>query len=282
MSSPGSNRTDMPRVFDCFPFFNELDVLDIRLSELDGLVDHFVIVEATRTHTGKPKPLYYAENRTRFDRYAHKIIHVVVDDFPYEASDHWGREIFQRQAIVRGLAEARPDDLIITSDCDEIPKPAALRRALGFRGMSRRIVVFWCDNYFYRLNLRNDAHDHRLGPRLVTMSNLQSPNAVREIPFRFSSRRYLRPFAEPVAALRVAKRLRTFLWPTILWSGAWHFTSMGDFAALDLKLSSVAPHVGQQEITEADYQRHRATLQKCTFADLPSSARHERFAHLLA
>ena len=73
---------DTPRVFDCFPFFNELDVLEIRLAELDALVDHFVIVEATRTHTGKPKPLYFADNRKRYDRYAHKIIHVVADDLP--------------------------------------------------------------------------------------------------------------------------------------------------------------------------------------------------------
>ena len=47
----------MPRVFDCFQFYNEFDVLEIRLAELDPLVDHFVIVEATHTHTGKPKPL---------------------------------------------------------------------------------------------------------------------------------------------------------------------------------------------------------------------------------
>ena len=154
---------DTPRVFDCFPFFNELDILEIRLAELDPLVDHFVIVEATRTHTGKPKPLYFADNRKRYDRYADKIIHVVVDDLPSGPSDHWGREIFQRQAIVRGLGDARPDDRIISSDCDEIPKPDVLRRALALPGLSHRIVVFWCENYFYRLNLRNDAHDHRFG-----------------------------------------------------------------------------------------------------------------------
>ena len=273
----------MPRVFDCFPFFNELDVLEIRLAELDALVDYFVIVEATHTHTAKPKPLYYADNRRRYDRFSHKIIHVVVDDLPLEPSNHWGREIFQRQAIMRGLGEARPDDRIITSDCDEIPKPEVLRRALGFPGLSRRIVAFWCDNYNYRLNLRNVSHDHRLGPRLVTMSNLKSPNAVREIPFRFSKRRYLRPFVEPVAGLRVVKRLGKWLWPTILWGGAWHFTCMGDLAAVNLKFASVAPHGAKStELTEAAYQGHRATLQKCTLAELPGTVRQERFAHLVA
>jgi beta-1,4-mannosyl-glycoprotein beta-1,4-N-acetylglucosaminyltransferase len=274
---------DTPRVFDCFPFFNELDVLEIRLAELDALVDHFVIVEATRTHTGKPKPLYFADNRKRYDRYAHKIIHVVADDLPSGQSDHWGREIFQRQAIVRGLGDARPDDRIISSDCDEIPKPDVLRRALALPGLSRRIVVFWCENYFYRLNLRNDAHDHRLGPRLVTMSNLTSPNAVREIPYRFSKRPYLKRFAEPVAALRVAKRLGRFLWPTIMWDGAWHFTCMGDVTAVNVKFASVAPHGDESpSLTETAYQRDLATFQKCSLAELPRLVQEERFGHLVA
>ena len=93
----------MPRVFDCFTFFNELDVLEIRLAELDPLVDHFVIVEATRTFTAKPKPLYFADNRKRYDRYAHKIIHVVVDDLPLDAPTHW----VQRGASAR-CHHARP------------------------------------------------------------------------------------------------------------------------------------------------------------------------------
>jgi beta-1,4-mannosyl-glycoprotein beta-1,4-N-acetylglucosaminyltransferase len=274
---------DKPRVFDCFPFFNELDVLEIRLSELDALVDYFVIVEATRTHTGKPKPLYFADNRRRYKCFDHKIIHVVVDDLPLGASDHWGREIFQRQAIVRGLGQARPDDRIISSDCDEIPKADVLRRALALPGLSHRIVAFWCENYFYRLNLRNDAHDHRLGPRLVTMSNLKSPNAVREIPFRFSKRPYLRSFTEPVAALRVAKRLGKVLWPTILWSGAWHFTWMGDLTAVNLKFDSIAPHQDQSpRLSESAYQRDLATFRKCSLDDLPRIVRQERFAHLMA
>ena len=104
---------------------------------------------------------------------------------------------------MRGLGGAQPDDRILISDCDEIPKPDLLRKALAFRGLSHRIVAFWCENYFYRLNLRNETHDHRLGPRLLTMSNLKSPNAMRSVQFRFSSRRYLKPVATPIAASRV-------------------------------------------------------------------------------
>ncbi len=272
----------MPRVFDCFPFFNELDVLEIRLAELDPLVDHFVLVEGTRTFTAKPKPLYYADNRKRFERYAHKIIHVVVDDLPLDATSHWIREAHQRNAILRGLTGARPDDRIIISDCDEIPKPDMLRHALRFRGLSRRIVAFWCENYFYRFNLRNDAHDHRLGPRLLTMSNREVPNFIREIPLRFSKRRYLRPFAELVACYRVCRRLQTPIWPTILWNGAWHFTFMGDVAAVNRKFSSFSHVDDYKELTTAEYDDRLSSLKKCPLSDLPQTIRQDKFAHLIA
>lgn len=272
----------MSRVFDCFPFFNELDVLDIRLAELDPLVDHFVIVEATRTFTAKPKPLYFADNRARYQRYAAKIIHVVVDDIPLDAPTHWAREAHQREAIMRGLTEAKPDDIIVISDCDEIPKPAVLQRTLQFHGLSRRIVAFWCDNYFYRLNLRNDAHDHRLGPRLLTMGNLKSPQAIREIQFRFSKQDYLRPFAAPFASGRVFRRLGTFLWPTIFWHGAWHFTNIGDVAALNLKNTAFSHADELGMVTEAEYQGRRAILTKCPLAELPRTVQHGQFAHLMA
>jgi beta-1,4-mannosyl-glycoprotein beta-1,4-N-acetylglucosaminyltransferase len=271
----------MPRVFDCFPFFNELDVLEIRLTELDPLVDRFVLVEATRTHTGNPKPLYYADNQARYQRFAQKIIHIVVDDLPAASPDHWDREIFQRQAITRGLGDARPDDRIIISDCDEIPKPEVLRRALALPGLSRRLVAFWCENYFYRLNLRNDAHDHRLGPRLVTMRNLKSPSDVRLVPLRFSKRRYLRPLAEPVAALRVAKRFGTLLWPTIIWDGAWHFTCIGDVNAVNYKLKSFAHADEVGEMTEVTYRQNVGTFDKRPLSELPPSVQQRQFAHLL-
>jgi len=271
----------MPRVFDCFTFFNELDVLEIRLAELDPLVDHFVIVESTRTFTAKPKPLYFADNRKRYDRYAHKIIHVVVDDLPLDAPTHWAREAYQRETIMRGLTDARPDDRIIISDCDEIPKPELLRRALQFRGLSRRIVAFWCDNYFYRLNLRNDAHDHRLGPRLLTMSNLKSPQLVREIQFRFSKRRYLRPLAAPFASWRASRRMGSLIWSTILWHGAWHFTNVGDVDAVNLKFSSFSHADELRELTDTEYQSQLSTLTKCPLGELPRTIQQGRFAHLI-
>jgi beta-1,4-mannosyl-glycoprotein beta-1,4-N-acetylglucosaminyltransferase len=272
----------MPRVFDCFPFFNELDVLEIRLAELDPLVDHFVIVEATRTFTANPKPLYFADNRKRFDRYAHKIIHVVVDDLPLDAPTHWIREAYQRDAIMRGLAAAAPDDRIIISDCDEIPKPVLLQRALALRGLSHRVVAFWCDNYFYRFNLRNDAHDHRHGPRLLTMSNLTSPQLIREIQFRFSKRPYMKPVAAPFASYRASRRMGSWVWASIIWHGAWHFTNVGDVDAVNLKFTSFS-HAGEFEaLTETEFKGKISALKKCPLAELPGAIQQDRFAHLMA
>lgn len=56
-----------PKIYGCFPFFNELEPLQVRLSEMNDHVDKFVILESTETYSGKPKPLHFAENRRLFD-----------------------------------------------------------------------------------------------------------------------------------------------------------------------------------------------------------------------
>lgn len=113
------------KVYDCFTFFNELDVLEIRLKELWDSVDHFVISEANLSHSGRPKEFILLDNWERFKPYADKIIHVRVEDMP-ETNDSWVREKFQRHALGRGLAQRQSDDLIITSDLDEVPRAEAI------------------------------------------------------------------------------------------------------------------------------------------------------------
>jgi hypothetical protein len=114
-------------IYDCFTFFNELELLEVRLHELSGVVDKFVLVEATQTFTGRPKPLHYAENRGRFSRFHEQIIHVIVDDLP-QSDDPWVVEHFQRNCISRGLSQCRPDDWIMVSDVDEIPRAETVKK----------------------------------------------------------------------------------------------------------------------------------------------------------
>ena len=108
------------RIYDAFQFFNELDVLEIRLNELRAVVHKFILVEATRTHSNRPKPLYFEQSKHRFADFRDQIIHVVVDDLP-NSTDPWVLENYQRNAILRGLGRAHPNDLVVIADVDEIP-----------------------------------------------------------------------------------------------------------------------------------------------------------------
>jgi beta-1,4-mannosyl-glycoprotein beta-1,4-N-acetylglucosaminyltransferase len=119
--------TTVIMIYDCFTFFNELELLELRLHELADIVDKFVLVEATKTHSNKPKPLHYQENRDRFSEFRDKIIHVVVDDLP-DAKNPWVLENHQRNCIMRGLANCRSDDFVLVSDLDEIPRAATVAK----------------------------------------------------------------------------------------------------------------------------------------------------------
>lgn len=117
-------------VYDCFCFFNELELLKLRFEELYDVVDHFVIVESPISFTGKSKPLYFQENARDFEKYKNKIIHVIIDHFPDLTSDeennHWYRESYSRNAILRGLNNCKDDDVIFISDVDEIPRATVI------------------------------------------------------------------------------------------------------------------------------------------------------------
>ncbi len=110
-----------PKIYDCFMVFNELDLLEVHLAELYDQVDKFVIVECIECQNGKLKPLYFQENKQRYQKYLDKIIHIVVEERPYlGVEDPWHREFFQRNQILRGLKKCHPKDIVIITDLDEI------------------------------------------------------------------------------------------------------------------------------------------------------------------
>jgi beta-1,4-mannosyl-glycoprotein beta-1,4-N-acetylglucosaminyltransferase len=122
-------------VIDAFMFFNELDTLEIRLRELDGVVDQFVLLECAQALSGVKKPFLFELNKQRFSEFLPKIRHVKLGGLPplkddSEASRFW-LEAFQRNALMQGLVghEQNPDDLILISDVDEIPSAAAVKHA---------------------------------------------------------------------------------------------------------------------------------------------------------
>ena len=125
----------LSEIYDCFPFWKEVDMLKIRLEELYEVVDHFVIVEANKTFTGHPKQLIFKENAHLFEKYKSKIIHIIVEDFPdVPPTDdgYWAREIHQHNASIRGLVNCKPDDIILLSDLDEIPRHSTIQKIKDF------------------------------------------------------------------------------------------------------------------------------------------------------
>lgn len=145
-------KSKMGKIYDTFIFFNELDLLEIRLNILNEKVDYFVIVEANRTFTGIEKPLYYNENKKRFNDFSEKIINVTINDIPDSFDEiyrnyndplknsiledcrttpniprnteiQWLREFYQKECIKKGIIEADDDDFIFISDLDEIWDP---------------------------------------------------------------------------------------------------------------------------------------------------------------
>lgn len=132
-------------VYDCFQFFNELDILKLRLHIMAPVVDRFVISEATETFSGNPKPLYYEENKEMFAEFADKIIHVVVDDTPPGYTHD--RDTFQKNAVGRGLKDCTDEDIIIFSDLDEIPNPEKIKEIL--QNFDRTKIYHFAQRLFY-------------------------------------------------------------------------------------------------------------------------------------
>ena len=228
--------TQQARVFDCFTFFNELDLLDLRLNELASVVDHFVIAEARLTFTGKTKPLYFHENRERFAPFLDRIIHVVVEDFPRTTSS-WEREIHQRDCVRRGLGGARPQDILLLSDVDEIPRAAAVAAMRAAPPARNEVVCFSLDWHAYYLNLRLREKWERLGPRAIRLGSLVTINGLRGVyaPAPTFAR-------DAVRWLKACRRMRTLVRRRVLADAGWNFTWLGGAEAVATKGSSISEH----------------------------------------
>jgi GT2 family glycosyltransferase len=143
-----------PCLFDCFPFNNELDLLEKRLTELWPVVDRFVICEATMTHGGKEKPLHFNDNLKRFERFLNKITYLVVEKFP--EGDSWVRERHQRDYLMNGLKDCKDTDIVMVSDLDEIPSLSAIEeyKKTPVTEGDNGIRSFEMDLYYYNMHTK--------------------------------------------------------------------------------------------------------------------------------
>ncbi len=120
------------KIFNLSPFNGEFTMLEMKLAEMADWVDRIIIVEATQTYSGRPKPLFLREDDTLLRRYGDKIIYVAHEGLPAAADSPWARELYQRDLAMRAISGlCAPEDLVLVSDVDEIPKRAVVE---GFTG----------------------------------------------------------------------------------------------------------------------------------------------------
>ncbi len=220
------------KIFDCVPFYNEFDLLRLRIACLEDLVDGFVVVEAHQTHAGKPKPPYLSESGPA-DLRAHPKLSVHVVDLPVGFSD-WERDQFQRNAIGDALAHAgaAAEDLVLVSDVDEIPTPGAVQRARAAlaRTAERTILIFEQRMFYFRLNyeLVWSRKLPWLGTAAVRFGHAPSINGVRTTG-RNTRGRHARGFDREARVFSLA-------------DGGWHFSYLGGDEFLRQKLAAHEEH----------------------------------------
>lgn len=226
-------------VYDCFCFFNELDVLDIRLHTLADVVDKFVLVESTYTHTRKPKPLYFRENLERYADFKDKIIHVVISENPPppdgcpENIARWQLENLQRNAISGVIKDLADDDVLLISDCDEIPNPQIVKQWLP-RIKCGGILRFGLRHYNVYLNLRNYTEYYWLrGTQMCTVRTFRDPKTYQRVGYGEPVSEWFNRGGTPTQIRFCRSHFR-------ICDAGWHFSYLGNVEHIAKKLTSIA------------------------------------------
>ena len=232
------------KIFDCFMYFDEETVLELRLNILDKYVDYFVIVESSFTHKGDKRDLKF--NHQKFKKFKDKLIYITYDEEPPEIrknlineKDNEAiksfkyienailRENGQRNEVLKGLESAKDDDIILISDVDEIPN----LEKLDLTKINEKILLFKQDMFYYKFNLKLPNLDWT-GTKGCRKKFLKSPQWLRNI----KDRKY--PFY----------RLDTFFSDTkyinikIISNGGWHFSNLKTASEIEFKLKSYLHH----------------------------------------
>ena len=212
-------------IYDCFSYWDEDFLLDLRLNILDKHIDFFVIVEGNKTWQNNPKKLKFDINK--FQKFKDKIIYIPVEDMP-DGDNPYLRENFQRNCILRGLTNAENNDLIIISDLDEIPNPKNLDKF----DTNMRYAVFKQLHFYYKFNLQSQKNTHWYGSRICVKKYLKSPQWLRNIKDRkYSLYRFDVLFSET-----------KFIDLKIIENGGWHFTNLKSAEEIEHKLRSYLHH----------------------------------------
>ena len=230
------------KIFDCFMYFDEEVVLDVRLNTLDKYVDYFVIVESSFTHKGDNKNLMF--NHNKFEKFKNKIIYLVYDKQPKgieavnenDSEDEKSRKYIlnavlrengQRNFIQNGLNKAENNDIILISDVDEIPNLSEV----NFNNISEKIIMFHQDMFYYKFDLKI-PNLLWTGTRGCRKKYLLSPQWLRNV----KDRKYF-PFR--IDILFSEKKYSSI---KFISNGGWHFSYIKTAEEIEHKLKSYLHH----------------------------------------
>ena len=222
------------QVFDCVPFYDELDILEIRLNVLDGVVDYFVLVESSRTFSGNKKPLYFSKNKQRFSKFLNKIRHIVIDDSEYEEDlNIWQREFDQKNAVFRGIHGCNKEDFVIVSDVDEIPDPKIIIDIVSQDLNSIGVIKKPC--FYYFLNCKSTEVFDKA--RIAKLKNIKSPQQIRAYPgySKHNSNKLVRTIFKWFGSIRKRTSL-FFRFYKVYENAGWHFTYMKEPSQISKKI----------------------------------------------
>ena len=230
------------KIYDCFMYFDEEVVLDVRLNTLNEFVDYFVIVESIYTHKGDPRELKF--NHKKFEKFKDKIIYI-VDEETYPQTEEINtedsevekshkaihnaayRENGQRNLITRGLKKANDEDIIMVSDVDEIPKLSEL----NFKNINEKIILFKQDMFYYKFNLWL-PNLIWTGTKACKKKNLVNPQWLRNIKDRKYSFFRIDTFFSKTKYTSIK----------VINDGGWHFSNIKTPKEIEFKLRSYLHH----------------------------------------
>ena len=230
------------KIFDCFMYFDEEILLDLRMNILDKYVDYFVIVESTFTHKGEERKLHF--NYKRFEKFENKIIYLVYDEKPKDIKEILKndiepdisnkfiinallRENGQRNFIINGLKDADDDDYVLVSDVDEIPN----LEEVDFSKFNQKILLFRQDMFYYKFNL-NLPNFSWTGTKGCKKRNFISPQWLRNIKDRKYNFLRFDTFFSKTKYMNIK----------IIDNGGWHFTNLKNAKEIEYKLKSYLHH----------------------------------------
>ena len=231
------------KIYDCFMFFDEEMLLDLRLNIMNQYVDKFVITEANYMHNGSRKKFNF--NINNFPKFKDKIIYIPIETPPPglftldQNDDHktksnkliknaYVREIYQIQKVQEGLTNSDENDIVIISDLDEIPN----LEKINFNKINNRLIFFIQKMYYYKLNLFYKSVPW-FGSKACKVKNLISPQWLRTI----KNKKY------PFWRIDTYFSKRKYNNIDFIEDGGWHFTNIMSPENLEKKLRGFLHHV---------------------------------------